>query len=444
MRSVPRPAFTLVLASTLVLGAGAARASGPLLFQHGGRATAQVGAFVARAGDAGALDYNPAAIARLPGSHYQLGFDYTAPVDEYDSATGSFEQDKLITESPALYASWHLPEEYYPLAFGIGVDHRAWYLADWAPALFPGRFVTRVQRLQLWSVHPVVAYQLGERWSVGAGLRYYTGKVEEGRNQVLRFSVAAPPGPPQDFDVEVARTAEADVDGQSVDLGLHYGTERWGWGLTLDSGGKLKGNGDVRYEPRDVPSNAGLQTQLTSALASGSTRQSFELPAELRTGLWFSAGDSARFELDLAWAGWSAVDTTTTGYSRDAFVPLTGSPPQAGPATERRDRGWKDTLSARLGSEWDIGERWMVSAGLGLEPSPVPGRTVEPGFARGDALVFGTGISYRIRDISFDLGYSFFQYDKRSAGGQELQHPQVTSSYKSRDQVFGFSVSWGK
>jgi long-chain fatty acid transport protein len=444
VRSVSRPAFPLVFAFTVFLGAAAARASGPLLFQHGGRPTAQVGAFVARAGDAGALDYNPAAIARLQGSHYQLGFDYTAPVDEYESATGSFEQDKLITESPALYATWHLPKDYYPLAFGIGVDHRAWYLADWAPALFPGRFLTRVQRLQLWSVHPVVAYELGDRWSVGAGLRYYLGEVEEGRNQVLRFTVPTPPGAPQVFDVEVERTAKADVDGQSIDLGVHYAAERWGWGLTLDSGGKLKGNGDVRYEGRDVPSAPGLQTQISSALASGSTRQSFELPPEARTGFWFSAGEIARFELDLAWTGWSAVGASTTHFSRDAFAPLTGSPPQAGPATERRERGWKDTASVRLGSEWNAGEHWMVSAGVGLEPSPIPRRTVEPGFALGDALVYGTGITYRIRDISFDLGYSYFQYDSRDAGGQELQHPQVTSTYKTRDQVFGFSISWGK
>src|SRR5687768_8729996 len=103
--------------SALALGALAiaspAAAAGPLLFQHGGRATAQVGAFTARATDAVALSYNPAAVARLTGSHYQVGFDFTAPRDDYDSSTGSFAQDHLITEAAALYATWHLPEDYY-------------------------------------------------------------------------------------------------------------------------------------------------------------------------------------------------------------------------------------------------------------------------------------------------------------------------------------------
>src|SRR6185436_14848062 len=214
------PAFTAF--AVLALAASAARASGPLLFQHGGRATAQAGAFVGRATDAGGLDYNPAVIARLRGSHYQLGLDYTAPVDDYKSSTGSFRQEHLITESPSIYASWHLPEDYYPLAFGIGVDHRAWYRADWEAALFPGRFQNRLQRLELWSVHPVVAYQLGERWSVGAGLRYYTGKMEEGRNQFVIVPLAPSSG---SFNaaVEVERNSDADVDGQSFDVGLHYG-----------------------------------------------------------------------------------------------------------------------------------------------------------------------------------------------------------------------------
>jgi len=434
------PAFTAF--AVLALAASAARASGPLLFQHGGRATAQAGAFVGRATDAGGLDYNPAVIARLRGSHYQLGLDYTAPVDDYKSSTGSFRQEHLITESPSIYASWHLPEDYYPLAFGIGVDHRAWYRADWEAALFPGRFQNRLQRLELWSVHPVVAYQLGERWSVGAGLRYYTGKMEEGRNQFVIVPLAPSSG---SFNaaVEVERNSDADVDGQSFDVGLHYGAEHWGWGLAFDTGGEVEGNGDVHYAARDVPAIPGLQQALDPLLQSGSSHQSFDLPQELRTGLYVAPSPAWNFEIDVAWTAWSSVDTTEVGFSRHLFALPAANPPQVGSGTERRDRRWDDTLSVRLGTEFRVGGGWSVSAGAAMEPSPVHDATVEPGFARGDATVLGTGITYRIRNIAFDLGYSFFQYDDRRVGGQELQHPQASSTYEAHDQVFGFSVSWG-
>ncbi len=435
---------TLALAAVVGLAASTARASGPLLFQHGGRATAQAGAFVGRATDAGGLDYNPAIIGQLQGAHYQLGFDYTAPTDDYDSATGSFRQKHLVTESPSIYASWHLPKDYYPLAYGIGVDHRAWYRAEWEAALFPGRFSNRLERLELWSVHPVVAYQLSDRWSVGAGARYYTGKMQEGRNQVVNVAASPLPGSFR-FPIEFERTSEADVDGYAFDAGLHYGAERWGWGLAYDTGGKVDGNGNVEYAARDVPGGvAGLQAAVDALGASGSSRLSFDLPSELRTGLWVAPSEAWSFELDLVMTGWSSIDTTDVGLSRDLFgLSPTATPQAPGPGTERRARNWDDTLSVRLGTEFAVAEHWGISLGAALEPSPVPGNTVEPGFARGDALVLATGMTYRIRNIAFDLGYSYFNYDDRTARGQEFQHPGVTSTYKGHDQVFGFSVSWG-
>src|SRR6185503_5449158 len=207
--------------------------------------------------------------------------------------------------------------------------------------------------------------------------------------------------------------------------------------------GEVEGNGDVHYAARDVPAIPGLQQALDPLLQSGSSHQSFDLPQELRTGLYVAPSPAWNFEIDVAWTAWSSVDTTEVGFSRHLFALPAANPPQVGSGTERRDRRWDDTLSVRLGTEFRVGGGWSVSAGAAMEPSPVPDATVEPGFARGDATVLGTGITYRIRNIAFDLGYSFFQYDDRRVGGQELQHPQATSTYEAHDQVFGFSVSWG-
>lgn len=430
-----RPALPFVSSLAFLLGATSLHASGPLLFQHGGRPTAQVGAYVARATDSVSIAYNPAAVARLQGSHYELGFDYTASIDDYSSASGSFSQDKLITEAPALYATWHLPADYTPFAFGIGIDQTAWYLADWAPALFPARFRTSRQQITLLSVHPVVAYQLGERWSIGAGLRYHTGKLEEGNNRRLTQA----PGTTPAYDVEVERLAKADVDGQSFDLGLHYGAETWGWGLALESGGKVKGSGRVNYHARDVPADPAIRAALDARLTGGSARQSFELPWEARTGLWVAPYAELRMELDLVMTGWSVVDATHTTYSPDPFLPGSGG----GAVTESRPRAWKDTISVRLGVEGDLSDHWGLSGGVGWEPSPVPSSTVEPGFARGGAITYGIGMTYRIKRIAFDVGYSYFQHSKRRVSGQEAD-PRVRSTYESRVQVFAVSASWSR
>jgi long-chain fatty acid transport protein len=409
--------------------ASPAAAAGPLLFQHGGRATAQAGAYTARASEAVALSYNPAAIARLPGSHYQLGFDFTAPRDDYRSRTGAFAQDHLITQAVALYATWHLPKDYYPFAFGIGIEPRAWYLADWRQALFPGRFLTNLQELTLWSVHPVVAYQLDERWSFGGGLHYYLGQLEFGNNRVLRVGGTGN----LVHQVEVSRRADADVDGFGLDLGLHYGAEAWGWGLVFDTGAEVKGNGDVRYTPRDVPADPVLRANLDQLLARGRSTQSFDLPWELRTGWWVAPYPELRLALDVAWTGWSVEKDDVITFTPNAF---------GGPNREVRSRDWDDTLSVRLGLEGDVADHWVASGGLAWEPSPIPNRTVEPGFARGDAIVAGLGISYVTGRISLDLGYSFHFHDDRSVRGQELASPEIAGTYETRNQIWSFSASF--
>jgi long-chain fatty acid transport protein len=428
LQEVPMRLLLAVVAASC-LAAVPAAASGPLQFQHGGRPTAQVGAFTARATDAVAVAYNPAAVARLDGSNYQLGLDFTAPRDDYESSTGFFAQDHLITETPAFYATWHLPEDYQPFAFGIGFDTTAWYLADWIPALFPGRFLTNRQEVKLWSVHPVVAYELGERWSLGGGFRYYFGDLGYGSSAELR--VLGSGG--SFYDVEVSRRAESDADGFGLDVGLHYDAPAWGWGLVFDTGAEVEGNGTVKYTARDVPNDPVVQSILDARLRNGGTSQSFDLPWELRSGFWVAPYPELRVELDVVWTGWSVEEDDVVTYEPNAF---------GGPTREVRARDWEDTLSLRLGVEGDLADHWMASGGLAWEPTPVPSSTLEPGFARGDAIVAGLGMSYRSTRVILDLGYSFYFYDERGASGQELENPQVSGTYSGRDQVWAFSASF--
>jgi len=421
-----------------LLGAGVASASGPLSFQHGGRCIAEVGACVARADQPVAMSYNPAAIAHLKRSQYQLGVDLGAPIDKYSSSTeGSFEGDHVIAEGPGFYATWHLPEDYYPWAFGVGLDSPANYLVKWLPALFPGRFLNNWQRLDLLAVHGVVAYELGSKWSLGAGMRYYRGDIEEGNSQIL--GVAGSGG--QLFAVEASREAAATGDGYGFDAGVQFQSASWGWGLTYDSGGKVSGNGHVNYTARDVPQDPVLRAALDALLRRGGSRLEFELPMQVNTGLSMTPVPEFRLELDVAWTQWSSLDHTSVTYDPNVFGPPSGLP--VGTRTETTRRDWKDTISVRLGADGDLGDHWLLEGGIGYEPSPIPKSTLEPGFPRGgDAFVTGIGFGYKVANVRFDVAYSYYMYDKTRVGGQELQHPSVQSTYETTDQVFGASASW--
>jgi long-chain fatty acid transport protein len=415
---------------SLCLAAGLASAahvsaSGFGLFQHGGRAIGQVGAFTARGSEPSAVFYNPAAITQLPGSQFQVGLDFSNSDDEYQSATGSFAAQHIIDFPPALYATWNSQDG--PWALGIGLDAPFWYRLNWFPVFFPGRFQAQEFELRVFELHPVIAYDLGDGWSLGGGIRYLYGSLAQGDSEQL--SIASTPSP---VAVEIERDTEADVDAFTWDLAIHYAAPSWGWGAVYRSNAELKGSGEANYSARPT-GNPTVDAQAQARLQNGRASQAFEIPREIRGGVWFAPYPELRIELDTAWQSWASLENSSITWNPD---PLTGR-------ASRNDltrRDWEDTLGLRLGIEGNITDPLLLYGGIAWEPSPVPGSTIEPGFPRGDATVYATGISYSLPNVSFDLGYSFHDHDNQDASGQELLNPGVNGSYSSASQVWGFSV----
>jgi long-chain fatty acid transport protein len=424
-----RRLVSLCLAAGLAC-AGHASAAGFGLFQHGGRALGQAGAFTARASEPSAVFYNPAAITQLPGFQLQAGLDFANSEDKYQSATGSFSGKHIIDFPPALYMTWSSGDD--PWAFGFGLDAPFWYRVDWFPVLFPGRHRAREFELRVVELHPVIAYDLGDGWSIGGGLRYLYGGLTQGNSALKTVQYFPPGGGFELVPIEVERTADSDVDALAWDVAVHYAAPSWGWGAVYRSNAELKGNGDATYDVRSTGIPA-LDTQLDQFFRDGDVRQAFELPRELRGGVWFAPYPELRLEVDASWQSWSSLEDTAVTWSPDFVI-------QASSVTYFTPRDWDDTLSLRLGAEGNITDPLMIYGGVAWEPSPVPGDTIEPGFPRGDALVYAAGISYSLQNISFDLGYSFHEHDRQSAPGQEILNPGVNGSYVSSSQVWGFSV----
>ncbi|HUF78214.1 MAG TPA: outer membrane protein transport protein [Thermoanaerobaculia bacterium] len=421
-----------ILGLAAVLAApGPARAGSWGNTQHGGRATGQAGAFVARASDPSAITYNPAGIANLGGIQILGGLDFANATDEYSSASGEHRANHTIQFPPALYLTYHLPGAESPWAVGLGVDTPYWSSVDWDTALFPGRFLTRETRLRLWEVHPVVAYEIDERWSLGGGLRYLFGELDLGQN--FAGSLPAIPGVRPVVPFEVEFTADGSVDAFSFDVGVQYATNVWGWGAVYRHGAELDSTDSYEVSVRDITIPA-LAGQVESNLGVLVARQSFELPWEMVTGFWIAPYPELRIELDVALAAWSQSETRIVD-------PRTQGPVLGG-VVQTRTRSWDDTLSVRLGVEGDLTSRWAVYGGIALEPSPVPDRNIEPGFARGDALVYAAGLSYNLSWISFDLGYSYWDHDDRTTTGQELSRPTLQSTYRAQDQIWSVSARW--
>jgi len=416
-------------------GAVQVSAAGFGLFQHGGRGLGQVGALTARANEPSALTYNPAGIAHLEGLQAQVGLDFSNTTDQYNSSTGSFAAKHIIDFPPALYLTYK--PEGRPWAFGLGLDAPFWYRIDWLPALFPGRFLNDEQEVRVFELHPVLAYDLGDGWSVGGGLRYLYGNLTTGNSTLITVPGSGSPGSPiPPVNVEIERRADSSsADAFSWDVSIQYADPSWGWGAVYRGNAELKGSGDASYRAR-ATGNPTVDSQVQGLLNDGSSSQAFELPRELRGGIWFAPYPELRLELDGSWQSWSSLENTSVTWNND---PLRGG---GFNTTVLTARDWEDTLSLRLAAEGNITDPLLLYGGIAWEPSPVPGNTVEPGFPRGDALVYALGASYSLEAISFDVGYSYHDHDNRGASRQEPLNPTVSGNYEDRAQVWGFSVRW--
>lgn len=425
------PAALAALAAALLLAAPPAAASGFDDFLHGGRATGQAGAFVARAADPAAVRYNPAGIVRTQGWELQAGLDFSNSTDEFTAlATGEeLRADHSIQFPPSVYLTWKGDG---PWAWGFGVDAPYWYRVDFDPVFFPGRFESRVVDVELWEAHPVLAYDLENGWSLGGGVRYLFGSFEQGINSSFGFS-DDPLGPPQ--PVEIFLDADSDIDGFGFDLGAQYRTVLWGFGATYRSGVEVEGSGDLVRSVRDAP--PALVDDLEQFLGGPvGVSQSLELPPELAAGVWFAPYPELRVELDLVWAQWG--DFVQTFELRGPSVP------GANPTNVQRS-GWDDTMSVRLGLEGDVTDALTLAAGAAWEPSPVPDRRADPAFFRGDATVYAVGLTYNFPWLSFDLGYSFHDYDDRGVAVIDRTFPgqrSVHGVFSTREQVWGVSARW--
>jgi len=399
--------------------------------QHGGRTTAQAGAFVARADDPSAVTYNPAGIARLDGFQLQLGADAQRLDAEGHGGGISFDFDETTDVLPAAYLTYRLPGRAERVVLGLGVDSPYWTSLRWKYQIPPILLSTQESSVELWQVHPVAAVRLTDRWSLGGGLRYVTGDLTFKTHDSVRAG-ASPGGFPA---FEAGLEADGSADDVGFDLGLQYAAPRWGWGAVYRQGVTLTTDDPARVnlEIPGVPNLPGLGDLTSSAIL----RQRFELPDEIVVGGWFAPRPTFRLELDVAYADSS---TNRTFIRNQPDLPDNPFSDEGAPlALDARDEAW----SVRLGGEKELGARWMLSAGLAWEQSPTPSGRPSVLSPSGDAMVYAVGASYRLRSVTFDAGYSYWDYDTlESRSIAEDGFLVTTGAFESSEQTLSLSARW--
>ena len=124
-----------ILSVIVVLAAAPAFASGFGFYEQGAKASGQAGAWVARADDASANWYNPAALVHLTGREVQFGFNYLQPGNDTQfspAATPGIEIDSVPNGvAPAhFYFSQKINDR---VAWGVGFNSPFGLITDRGP-----------------------------------------------------------------------------------------------------------------------------------------------------------------------------------------------------------------------------------------------------------------------------------------------------------------------
>lgn len=418
---VRRLALAAVVAALTV---PAVLASGFHVYEQGSKASGQAVAFIARADDASAAYYNPAAVTKLEGLNIDFGFSAvflgdttftwqgqeTAANPLYGVTTPPYASPTLVgteydmkdhTPTPAhLGITYKAPGS--KLGFSFSLTNPFGLVTDWSnDPNFTGRFSAWKTDLRTFDLAANVAYDFGGGWSASLGLNYlYTDLRSFSR--WVQVPVPLGSGGPI-----VRANLLSDLEGDGGEIGfngaVHFRNDQWAFGATYRSKFDVEIDGDATFDFLGVTEGAGLPPEVVGGIAQNLAalfpaqggKGELRLPATFGLGIAYVGLENWEFELDVSRIAWSHFDEIPLTFERGI-----------GPTAQRVravEENWDDSTAFRFGTSYDINETNQIRAGVYVEDNPIPARTLRPSIPDGDRTGATLGYGLKFGKFGFDI-----------------------------------------
>jgi len=386
--------------------AGPALASGFSIFEQSAKASGQAGAWVARADDAAANWYNPAALLRLDGMQFQIGANYitigentefTVTDPAFTGSTGpqTYEAEGNVGFPSHIYFSHKVNDR---IAWGVGMNNPYGLISEWDD--LPVTLSARKSELVTWVINPNIAFALGSNWSVAVGADYIFADVKE-----FSRDVTIPPG---------QSNLTGDGDDWGYNIALHHPGDRFSFGLTYRSKLSPMIEGDLVFSNPLVPDTTG-STEL-------------DLPAQAQIGVAWHANDKWDLEADVAFAGWSSFEALDIQVDNPVIPDVV------------LEENWDDTFSYRLGAAWGLAEAHELRFGAVFDEAPIPAETLRPSIPDGDRTGVSVGYGYQSQKWNLDAYVMPLWFADATAAG-DLTAGVIDGEYTSSTFLLGVSFN---
>jgi long-chain fatty acid transport protein len=259
--------------------------------------------------------------------------------------------------------------------FGLGLD----YGKSWA-----GRYYVQEAEFLTFGINPGVGYRVNEQWSIGAGISAVNSNLSQ-------------------------KTAIRNLGPNQADGQLKLEDDDWGFGYNLGvlfepneaSRFGLTYRSEIEFEYKDTASLRGLQPPLSNianivGLVGSQLDMKMNLPQAVMFSGYHRLTDRLAILGNIGWQEWSSFGESSLSLSSEETTDL------------NLDRNFDDTWHFALGFQYQIGDPWLLSAGIAYDESPVSDSNRTPDMPLDRQWRYATGLQYDLsEDITIGCAYEF-------------------------------------
>jgi long-chain fatty acid transport protein len=413
----------LVLMFVIILTASLALGSGFSIYEHGAKATAMGGAFIAQANDATAIFYNPAGITSLNGFNLGLGATvimpqayFLGPTDIDKNLYSPAKNETFVM--PALYATYQITDKLaagfgFFVPFGLGSD----WGTDWV-----GRELATNSDVQVLAINPTIAYKVLDNLSIAAGFEYAFADVVIEKSVYLGYAL----------DKYAEFKLKGSTTGMSFNLGLQYKPmpkltlgAMYRHNMTLDFT-------DGKASFKLPQATAGVESYLQQNLPNTGGSAKITLPLSYGLGIAYDLTEKLTAEVDYVQENWSSYDKLVIKFDE----------PVNGESEQTAIKNYENSASYRLGFEYRVTDQFAARLGYLRDLHSVPDQYVEPDLPEGDRNIYNVGVGYKIGGLSIDAYYMLLLQEDRTITNSDPEEINFNGTYKSKADLFGVTFGY--
>lgn len=353
------------------------------------RAVGLANAVTAGVADPSAVYVNPAALTEIQGNRVLAGVNYIHVVSSIDNSgrtSVNRHDDNFI---PTFFANYHLPAT--DLTAGIGLYAPYGLAASYDENSFT-RFGAVRSELRTMYLTPAISWRVNPSLSVGGGLSFVHSSALFARSLFLGGGAEGK-----------VRLTDTD-NGYGYNVGLLYKpVERIKLGLTYRS------RVDLNFDTA-LAKVADATGAISTARSKGTQ---IPLPPVISVGL--------NWQITPDWAAEFVYDYTHWSEFRHLKARFTPALLGGGLGGLFIQSLWKDASILRLGASYRATENLELRAGVTVDETPIPARTLSPSIPGADLLTLNAGLGYRWGSVGVDLAYMAVFYKKRSVLNDVLE-----------------------